>query len=789
MAHPRFVLVVQVPNGETRELSLDVPVVIGRDASADVRVADKRVSRRHASIRLVEGQARVDDLGSSNGVRLNGTRIDGSARFGPGDEVRVGGCVCRLVVADSDQDPTSALHLDALPGQSEGTGPMVRAVPAASGVGRGASRAFSGEVLVGESHDWIDERMPLASGENVLGRIPECDFVFDQDSVSRQHARITVHSPQRISIEDLGSANGVFLEGVRILRATLEDGDRISLGQVDFRVELARAPARRPARERMEPVEPPRAPVSPFGVVLGVVAVLLAGIALALALFVGRWDALEPVMDRAQAWLGVQTSTPSEWDPRSDETEVARAPRVEAPVVMPEARSHPEGAESPPPVAPPQPPAPTPRSEPLEAAMSNAVLDPAMAGRPFAEAVVARTATAPWTPRGPDGLPRSLPPVNPSFDHAGWVEEAVTRADAALEAGDRLAAAAAAKDLARVDPIHPRPALILARVAELEAADEALARADVLVAKKEVAEAWAILAHVPPELPQAAAARARADELKPRALEDALARARAVSKGRSGYQRAHRFYSMAIELDPSSDEARTAIRALERKMRKAGVAYGPARATNPSQAQVDERSPLEAMYGPDAGVVKRYLEGKAPAAVTAAKRSLRKLGGERKARLRRFIEAAESVQKRFRRVRTEIPNDPSRAWAQLLELERIEAAVLPDGVKSYLTLELRADLSDAFARQGERMLEEHRHEAAFQRFEAGYKLDERNPRVDRGLARVAEVAEGLAEQGRVAARRGAKAEACERFREVSRLTRGGHALHAEAVERARKLCP
>ena len=56
--------------------------VVGRDgADCEVVVAGATVSRRHLRI-AVEGQGfRVDDLDSTNGVFINGRRIDGSARF------------------------------------------------------------------------------------------------------------------------------------------------------------------------------------------------------------------------------------------------------------------------------------------------------------------------------------------------------------------------------------------------------------------------------------------------------------------------------------------------------------------------------------------------------------------------------------------------------------------------------------------------------------------------------------------------------------------------------------
>ncbi|HME91412.1 MAG TPA: FHA domain-containing protein, partial [Myxococcaceae bacterium] len=51
--------------------------VLGRSPRCEIALDDDKVSRRHARIRLVGGQARIADLGSRNGTRVNGERISG----------------------------------------------------------------------------------------------------------------------------------------------------------------------------------------------------------------------------------------------------------------------------------------------------------------------------------------------------------------------------------------------------------------------------------------------------------------------------------------------------------------------------------------------------------------------------------------------------------------------------------------------------------------------------------------------------------------------------------------
>ena len=70
----------------------------------------------------------------------------------------------------------------------------------------------------------------LNAGPNFIGRGPEVVLSVDSGRVSRQHARIDVGA-EAVTIEDLGSKNGTFVNGQRITALTmLNDGDEISVG-------------------------------------------------------------------------------------------------------------------------------------------------------------------------------------------------------------------------------------------------------------------------------------------------------------------------------------------------------------------------------------------------------------------------------------------------------------------------------------------------------------------------------------------------------------------------------
>jgi pSer/pThr/pTyr-binding forkhead associated (FHA) protein len=74
-----------------QELDLNGPeVVIGRSPDCQITIEDPLVSRQHARIRIDESGATVVDLGSRNGVRINGTLIRGEAPLAHNDRLRLG---------------------------------------------------------------------------------------------------------------------------------------------------------------------------------------------------------------------------------------------------------------------------------------------------------------------------------------------------------------------------------------------------------------------------------------------------------------------------------------------------------------------------------------------------------------------------------------------------------------------------------------------------------------------------------------------------------------------------
>ena len=75
----------------------------------------------------------------------------------------------------------------------------------------------------------------LRNGQHVLGRGPEADLRFSLETISRRHALFVVQDDQ-ITIEDLGSRVGTFVNGRRITSCSLPMGARIVIGGVTMRL-------------------------------------------------------------------------------------------------------------------------------------------------------------------------------------------------------------------------------------------------------------------------------------------------------------------------------------------------------------------------------------------------------------------------------------------------------------------------------------------------------------------------------------------------------------------------
>ena len=68
-----------------------------------------------------------------------------------------------------------------------------------------------------------------------IGRGPRADFVVDAALLSRVHCRLLATQTE-LTVEDLGSTNGTFVNGDRVSESPLQSGDRLMIGRIEFEV-------------------------------------------------------------------------------------------------------------------------------------------------------------------------------------------------------------------------------------------------------------------------------------------------------------------------------------------------------------------------------------------------------------------------------------------------------------------------------------------------------------------------------------------------------------------------
>ena len=75
----------------------------------------------------------------------------------------------------------------------------------------------------------------LPGSMKTLGRAQGADFIVDAALVSRVHCRFILDN-EGLGVEDLDSTNGTWVNGRKVQRAPLIDGDKVKVGRVEFAV-------------------------------------------------------------------------------------------------------------------------------------------------------------------------------------------------------------------------------------------------------------------------------------------------------------------------------------------------------------------------------------------------------------------------------------------------------------------------------------------------------------------------------------------------------------------------
>jgi two-component system, cell cycle response regulator len=105
-AEPCLTVLLGAPAGQVYTLAAATPTVIGRGVDANLRLADQSVSRQHARLTLKADGPLLEDLGSRNGIAVNGVPCS-KQQLKDGDKIQIGSCIIKFSYQD---DVEQAFH-------------------------------------------------------------------------------------------------------------------------------------------------------------------------------------------------------------------------------------------------------------------------------------------------------------------------------------------------------------------------------------------------------------------------------------------------------------------------------------------------------------------------------------------------------------------------------------------------------------------------------------------------------------------------------------------------------
>ncbi len=243
-------------------------ITIGRQEGNTIRLTERNVSRRHARLMRNNGHVLIEDLGSYNGIRINGDRISGQVQVADGDLIQIGDydlalqaeaqAMAAAQAADLSTQATRKLPepgatLPALPtiedpeedvlsskppplAKNQATA-VIRLDALDAGRKRPVAELDASEAprLVVLTTEFAGREFRCNRTELRIGRVDDNDIVIDHRSLSRTHCKVVREDSGEWRIIDMQSANGLMVNGEPYAQVTLRTGDVIELGHVKLK--------------------------------------------------------------------------------------------------------------------------------------------------------------------------------------------------------------------------------------------------------------------------------------------------------------------------------------------------------------------------------------------------------------------------------------------------------------------------------------------------------------------------------------------------------------------------
>jgi len=212
------------PGGEHPQVLLGPGVNrIGSDPHANIVLDRPGVLPQHCQLHVTSSGVMLD-VPPGTTVSVNGRQVDGLIALRPGDAVAFDGVEARLASIESAAAVRHQVGVGGRMPESANDDPGATAVRPV--LPRYALRGVSGEAF-GRTYPIV--------GATTIGRAPECTLRLDEPGMSRMHARL-MPTDDGLLVEDLGSTNGCFVNGKRVLRGDVRVGDELGFDTLRFRL-------------------------------------------------------------------------------------------------------------------------------------------------------------------------------------------------------------------------------------------------------------------------------------------------------------------------------------------------------------------------------------------------------------------------------------------------------------------------------------------------------------------------------------------------------------------------
>ncbi|MGB0133826.1 FHA domain-containing protein [Dokdonella sp.] len=223
------------PNGEHASVDLGEGItLIGSGSDCQIVLVAPGVAVNHCEVEVRNGKAVVRIRDQSVATVLNGRQITQEGPLKPGDLLLFGRIGCRVVAIDKPVAASAAKVEQA--DEQDGRTRVRMALP-----------KF---MLRGVSGTTFGRNFALV-GTMTIGRQSDCGIPIQAEEISRQHARLQV-TAEGVMVEDLGSANGTWINDKRVHTGMLNPGDELRLDTVRF---LLLAPGSQAPAAASVPVE------------------------------------------------------------------------------------------------------------------------------------------------------------------------------------------------------------------------------------------------------------------------------------------------------------------------------------------------------------------------------------------------------------------------------------------------------------------------------------------------------------------------------------------------------